>query len=84
MVPWFSSLSLFRCRGGELRPRVRADNALRSCAFRAMNEASGMASESLLADAEPGDNALVTFKILALQVVEQAAAFADHLDETEA
>jgi len=43
-----------------------------------------MASESLLADAEPGDDALVTFKVLALQVVQQTASFADHLDESEA
>ena len=43
-----------------------------------------MASKSLLADAESRDDALVTIKVLALEVVQQPAAFADHLDQSEA
>src|SRR5882672_3819497 len=43
-----------------------------------------MACKNLLADAESRDDALVTFKVLALQVIQQPAAFADHLDQSEA
>src|SRR5262249_27922439 len=61
----------------------RAARGRRAAMRAAAPGSSGRACARLLTETEPADDALVAFKVLALEVVEQASPLADHLHQAE-
>src|SRR6188768_2075510 len=82
-LPWFLGLRV-RCLSSDVEgANCGPDRAPRPVNSRAAGR-TGKTREQLLPDAEAADDALIAAEILALEVVEQAAASADHLHEPKA